>query len=417
MKKFISNLLSLVLAFALLGSNIVSANFISNGSLNNGIVSAKLMRNMELTLEHFKANNKGYFTVNNIQTIEFYINFVEEKITLYEDLEIVAYGKIEELDKNKYMGVFETLLDNEIPLIITATFTNDDIFVVLTAGYLGYENYEVVYFGQFNKKIKEINDLKFNNFNEGGLTQNNELLLENGNNSNSRATGQHQGGKTVYTGNYSTGYLNVYHKNQIEDEDEFTIWAKVNTNSVNMRTYLVNYVYTTADIVYVMPETFNVTITGKSSNFEIFNEYWLDPISGEETVETEIYYIDPTTGLFDTLTISFVTDRTTAYTDSTYSGATNKAVWEIYKAYGWNSTRFDATSLSNANNSSNSMGVKLRIEYDGTHTTNITTNIETRATIRYIVRTITGEESQSPVYYARTGEMKHVTNLTVTPKN
>lgn len=74
-------------------------------------------------------------------------------------------------------------------------------------------------------------------------------------------------------------------------------------------------------------------------------------------------------------------------------------------------------SLSNANNSSNSMGVKLRIEYDGTHTTNITTNIETRATIRYIVRTITGEESQSPVYYARTGEMKHVTNLTVTPKN
>ena len=122
MKKIISSILSLLLTVTLIGTNIVSANFIANGDLNNGIVSAKLTRNVELTSEHFKSNNNGYFSVNNVQRIEFYINKAEEKITLYGDLEIVAYGKIEELDNNKYMGVFETLMDNDIPLIIITIY-------------------------------------------------------------------------------------------------------------------------------------------------------------------------------------------------------------------------------------------------------------------------------------------------------
>ena len=398
MKKKLANLLSLLVSLSLIGSNIVSASYIVKNNLNDGIITDTLTKNEELTKENFIDNPNGYIVKNGIRNIEVMINNNNNTLTLSEDLNICLNGEITFSNNiGEYTGVFEGMLSSDVPIIVSAVYTEMNIFLTITIGYLGDIEMETAYFGIYNDKMNDITNKSFSNV---SVTDDLELSnVENYNNidiartTNAEIDVQYTEVNTV--NGYSVARFTVYHQDELQNGGKAGVYVKINTQSNSLQTYLKNNVYTNADYVYAMPDTFDFSITGLSSKF-IIQSLDYEPKSSTSTFELTIpIYYD---GKFIVVQIPGEAGRCDATLSSTYSSSIpntgNKVTWNMYYSYGWNTEKYDGDHTTQSGN-----GVYVNIGYNSDTLPTFAQSIRSTGKVRYIVRTITGEESESPINY------------------
>ena len=395
-------------------TNTVSANLAEN--LSNDIYQANLQLNQEETNEIFIDNPNGYITKNDINNLSVKINNNTKSLNLTGDVEVTIYGEIDEVEDEGFVGIFEGMINDEIPINADVTYTDEETFLILTIGYLGTDIFETAMFGSYSESLATINETKYNvdmrdfeamassvsNFydsNDEGLVETQAV----------DATNRLQGSTSLY---YVSGKpvstLSVYHANQIRNQSNTKIYAKVNTNQANIKSYLKNYVYTSATNVGAIPDTFKIKITGKHSSFDMINNS-CSPGNNTTTATISVPYLNASGGI--SLTSMTITTSKTTVTTSRYTsgGGLNVAEWNIYKNLGWT----DVSQFEGSQSSSKGMTASLNMQYAGTVSSNVSRSITCNGSTRWIANVLIGGDITQ--YHFQTGTMTVNTSVTIVP--
>lgn len=415
MKKFISNLLSLVLAFALLGSNIVSATYVIDNTLNDGLISSVLTKNDDLTNKIFEKKENGYFTKNGINQISLLINNNIKSVNISGDLSANLVGEYDTINYNGqqgFVGVFEGTLEDGTFITLDVTYTESNVFAILSAGYLGDENYENAFFGEIANSTIEINEVNTQNY----LSNLNETININDQNyiePRIQSRTVHQGGinLTSVNGAGLLGELNIYFADEMEDAGLIDIYAKLNTNCTGVQTYLANYDYSVAQSIYsVKADKFYIKVRTNYAGLSInYNNYEPEAYEDETTIIIPIVYKSGGVWTVDTITGTVLVESITVTKSNSTSNSTKDIIsWEIYKNGGWPASTFEGNE-----NSQKGMGAQVEYKLRASLTEEDQIPLTAEGKIRYSALITVDDEPNIQIHYTTPPRniTRHVTAL------
>lgn len=403
-----------VLVFSIIFSNLVSASSIWSNDINDGIFYAELELNENLTKESFRENLNGYITKNQIDNLTVKINNNDLTAKISGDLSVILKGEVNEITENGFVGIFEGTINENTPVLSNLTYTEEEIFMTLTIGYLGTEEFETAFFGIDSNTINEIDNLNAQKFinQQKKIEENDNLnktnIYDDINLQAIDASTRYQGGRTLNLGGLKAIELSIYHANELKNQNSMKISAKVNTQSTNIASYLKNNVYTTATAVVPQPDKFTISILGNNSTFDIIGNS-CTPASGVNSFTMYIPYYTATTG-FGTFGVPIKTSST-SITTSKEGGASyaNKAQWELSKNLGgWPAANFNGDKGTKTG-----MAVTLDMHHSGTMTSSLKKPISCTTKVRFYVNASIG--NQIRVYSYETPILIASSNVLVLP--
>lgn len=420
MKKF--NLIKIVVSFSLLFSML-------NLTIVKAVENMTLMRNDQLTDKYFDSEKDDYFVTNNINSLQFDFSNNYNNLKLDGDLNADFIGSVESISTEKcqgFVGFYEGELEDGTFLSVSVTYSDNKMLAALTVGYMGDEWFGTTYFGETSEKIKQIDDVyskKFitqNQLNEKQSIEVEELdelrVLDNYStksttsidvetrlkgSSNATIEDSHKKSHTI-------GRLNVYHSNELSNEGQTLVYAKVNTARSGVRDYISAQGYNTTAI-FIVPTQFDISI--KSNDAKLYssvNAY--KPENNKKSFSLPIPYIN-SSGNFATVTLSITTSSTTV-TEGFSSGAEseNYFTWVMKKLGGWGQTEFDGTSSTKAG-----MCPKVEYVYQG-NDSSVNKTFTCTGKIKYnIVYYPDPEEDTQKTLSIQTNQMKVDSTIKIVP--
>lgn len=329
-------------------------------------IAKTLNENSELFKTSVPTNSHS---VSSVDSISFAIRQDLSTATVDMRLEdipysAVLYGESEKIvtDANilGHVGVFEGVLSSsesaeELPVIADVTFTQDELFAVLTIGETTEtSNPTIKFYGDLSEKLGQI------------ATKNSELHMQ------ARATTEicasedcendatldsgimpaaydttikYQASTRGNFGSHVCGRLSLFHPSYASSSGNTIVHAKVNTNSSGVLNYLRQDLgYNNVDVAgYALsacPNRFEITVAGQHENFTILpKSYTPQPSETNLTIPIPYY----TQSGVKTINANFVTSKTSAIPRK-YNSASkldNIIDWDMSKVGGWESTEFD----------------------------------------------------------------------------
>jgi len=425
MKKYLSLFLSLILCLTLFPT-IVFAK--SSGDTKN-FVSQTLTPNNTIMNEVF-----GEKTWNENDTesyAQFCINEDKENVTLTLSYQgtintavlIGSFETINTIDGKGYVGVYEGFIsplkgkdlalneNGQLPIIADITFTDSEIFAVLTLGYANEKyNPDIVFWGDYSTQLANISREKATRSLEEAQLQND---IENNSASNATAvngTCKYQGYSTVYLGNKMAGVLSVFHADELRNQGNMSTYVKVNTKSNLVESYIRDDLGFGSYTMMAYPDTFNISVCGNNNNFHaVINSYTPQNNSTSATITIPVYG----GSVIGLQFVSFdITMSSTTVTASKYSSSSqhqnNKLSWNIYRRNGWNPDTFDGGYMTESG-----MVVQSTYTYEGNVSSNISRSMTSKGSIRYEYWVMIMGNLSS--YHLTTDSMSKTTYVTICP--
>lgn len=410
MKKTIKRMFVTLLVMVL-SLTMICAEPIVSGDDVQKVQSFTLKINQELTKETFKENPKGYLTKGKIEDLNIVL-VNESEINIKGDLNVYLTGSVESFGTESSVGVYEGMLDDDIPVLAKVTYADDEAFMILSLGYLGDEMFDIAMFGEYTDSLKTTDTLDA--LRKDVLTQktnvSNSVVSKNDTSVSRAIDGSlgYRGGNTKTLGNLPVLVLSTYHAAAFNNTGSTPVYLKVNTNSANIDSYLLNTVYASQNYRALDPRPCELTmaIIGSDTGFSVGNSEW-DPKNNVTNVTLDIPYVYG--GSLSTFELSTVTSSTTV-TASKVNGASfnNKVQWVVKKTLGWPSDEFDGNQYTQGG-----FATYLRMNYNGNVTSNITKQITSQASVKfYVTAEVNG--NLSTMYYTINGNT-YVTNVTIVP--
>lgn len=401
MKRLISSLLSLLLSFALIGSNIISASYVIDNTINDGIISSILTKNDDLTNKIFEKKDNGYFKKNDVNQISLLINNNNKSVNISGDLSVDLVGEYDIINYNGqqgFVGVFEGTLEDGTFITLDVTYTESEVFAILSAGYLGDSNYENAFFGKIANSTTEINEVNTQNY----LSNLNETVNINGQNGiepRIQSTTVHQGGIDLNSVNGAglLGELNIYFADEMEDAGLIDIYAKLNTNCAGVQTYLANYDYSVAQSIYsVKADKFYLKVRTNYGGLGInYNNYEPEAYEDETTIIVPIVYKSSGVWTVDTITGTILVESITVTKSNSANSSQNDIIsWEIYKNGGWSASTFEGNE-----NSQKGMGAQVEYKLRASLTEEAQIPLTAEGKIRYSALITVDDEPNIQIHY------------------
>lgn len=428
MKKYISLFLTLALCLSFFSAN-VSANY-SSASANDPVcfVSKRLIQNATIMDEVFGENAQHYYDTESYAQISVSLDRKSATLTLSYDGTIstaVLSGTFETVNVTNgsgYVGVYEgyispirnrTLELNEngqLPIIADVTFTDSDIFAVITLGYASETKKPIIlFYGDYSTRIANISksnaarSLEEAQLQKAAEDEGMSVATVNG-------TCKFQGSAVVYLGSKMAGVLSVFHASELRNQGNMSTYVKVNTKSSLVENYIKDDMGFGSYTIAAYPDTFNISICGNNNNFHaVTNSYIPQNNSKSATINIPVYGGSVVGLQF----IPFkVTMSSTTVTTSRYSSSSqhpnNKLSWKIYRKNGWNPDTFDGGYSSKAG-----MTVASTYTYEGNVKANVTRSMTATGSIRYEYWIMIMGNLSS--YHLSTNRMSKTTNVTIRP--
>lgn len=408
---------------------VVSADrFTANNTMTETFVSQTLTQNTTIMEEVFGDKARERYDENSFVQIHVSCDKKSVAITLaYKETtsSTVLQGVYDEVviqNEVGYVGVYEGFIspienrnlavdsNGQLPIIADITFTDTDIFAVLTLGYAsGNKNPDILFYGNYSMKIADVS-------NTNAIQALAEVEKENIYKSETATpmsvdtTCKYQGCDDVYFGSQMAGVLSVFHADNIRSGGSMTTYVKVNTKSSLVESYIENGLAYGSNTMAAYPDKFNISISGNDNGLHVAtNSYAPQNNTTSSTINIPVY-LGPILG---SQTVPFsITMSSTTVTASSYSGSSqhpnNKLSWEIYKRNGWNPDTFDGGYTTKTG-----MSVAATYMYEGNVTTSYTRSMTATGSIRYEYWVmIMGNLS---AHHLSTGVMSKTTNVTICP--
>lgn len=427
MKKNVFILLVLALCLSLF-SNVVSADSSVTSSIkSDNFVSKKLAQNTLIMNEVLAKKAQNKYCEDSFAQVSISIDKKSAAITLFYNgvtsTSILdgTYNEIHLADRTGYVGVYEgfispisgssTVNTNEKkPIIADITFTDSDIFAVLTLGYANETmNPEILFYGDYTTNIATISNTDATQSLEEVQKK---QIVENETISPLAVDGEckYQGYDIVNLGSHLAGVLSVYHANELKNQGVMSTYVKVNTRSDLVKEYIEDDLGFGSYTVTTYPDTFNISICGNNNNLHAITNSYLPQNNTTSATISIPYYAGSVIGVqFFPIEITM---SSTTVTPSRYSSSSqhpnNKLSWEIYKRNGWSSTTFDGGLGSKTG-----MTVASSYTYEGNVASNISRSMTSTASIRYEYWIMIMDNLSK--YHLSTGNMSKTTTVTICP--
>lgn len=439
MKKIMSLVLSVVMLFSL-SSQVFAASVDTyieksfpieeDSSENRYYVSKELRQNLDIMKEIFGEKAGNRYDSSSAAVIHISEDKNSVKLNLNSGGEqkytvLSGYFNQVEIDgKVGYVGVYEGLLspiqgrslalnsDGLLPVIADITFSDSEMFAVITLGYATEtSNPDILFYGDYSSQIAQ-----FSNENaEMTLSKAEETALQNDSNKEGQplrvdGTCRYKGATSVYMGSHLAGRLSVFHANQLRNQGNMSVYVKANTNSNEVKEYIKNDLGFGSYTVMAYPDTFNISICGNHNDFHaVTNSYTPQNNSTSATISIPVYggsVIGVQFISFD-ITMSKTTVTPSKYTSSSQH-PNNKLSWSIYKRNGWNPGTFDGDYTTETG-----MTVSSTYTYEGNVTSNLSRNMTSTGSIRYEYWIMIMGNLSS--YHVSTSTMSKTTYVTICP--
>lgn len=371
---------------------------------NSGCIIGELQFNYEIMHDVFGDNTNDEFGSNS--TIYLCVSPDKDNVDfrLYVDESIIrettlkgTYNTIDSNNVSGYVAVYEGFIspipnhqfgltqDEMLPIIADVTFSDNDMFAVLTIGYATEQyNPYVFYYGDFTDSIKLISEENA----KSKLTESRIRQLQDIAESEEQseedplridATCKYKGTTAAYMGSHKAGVLSVFHADEMINTGVMSTYVKVNTKSANVQDYLEDDLGFGSSIVTVYPDTFNISINGNHNNMHaVTNSYLPQNNSTSATIDIPVYA--PIIGL-QFVSYNIIMSSTTV-TPSKYSNSSphpnNILTWNIYRQNGWNPWDYDGS-----HSTSTGMTVQATYTYAGNVLGVITRSLTSTGSIRY----------------------------------
>lgn len=279
-----------------------------------------------------------------------------------------------------YAGVYEGVLttlaspQDSIHVISDITFTNDELFLILTTAATETISSTTLFYGELSDPLRKIAN-KYSELQMRTVSCDNAFAITNNQRTVEASTLQRQRAITVGSEDFNVGYISVFHLSQ-SGVQALPFRAKINTNSSGFVDYLKTDKYPQSTYTITSAKADRVTITVESANelCLIQNNTWA-PGSSETTFTIPLPYIN-SDDEFDLFDITVVTSSTTVTTNS--STDPTRVTWQMYKQNGF------ANSLTDGDSTTES-GIPVRVDFihDAYITSTITRTFYTSGNIRY----------------------------------
>ena len=295
-----------------------------------------------------------------------------------------------------YVSVFEGVListaedqnSEDIPVIADVTFTQDELFVALTAGEATETANPIIkFYGILSEELGRIATKNSEQHMQNASTT--EIItdeeLENGIAPAAYDTSiKYQADTNGRLGSYICAKLSLFHPDYAGSSGNAYVHAKVNTDSTGVLNYLrlslgYNNVNGKGYALSAAPNRFEISVEGQDDSFAIIpNAY----VPQDEVTSFPLVipvYAGPKIG-FQTVTVNCITSSTLADTDKYNSSCTydNVVRWDMSKDDGWESDEFDGSYSTDTG-----MSVYVGYSIHGNIQTNTTETIGATARIRY----------------------------------
>jgi len=428
MKKYISFLLALTLCFSLFSTTTSANSSIASANDSNYFVSKTLIQNAAIMDEVFGEKAQDRYDKESSAQISIGHDKKSATVTLsYKGTVSTAvlngaFETINSADGTGYVGVYEgfispiqkrTLALNEngqLPIIADITFTDSNIFAILTLGYANETNNpDILYYGDYSTQLASISNANATrSLEEAQLQQ----AAENESVSVAAVDGtcKFQGYEPVYFGNRMAGVLSVFHADELRNQGNMSTYVKVNTKSSLVENYIKDDLGYGSNTMMAYPDTFNISICGNNNNLHaVTNSYTPQNNSTSATISIPVYG----GSVIGLQFVSFdVTMSSTTVTTSKYSSSSphqnNKLSWAIYRRNGWNPDTFDGGYTTESG-----MTVASTYTYEGNVTSNVTRSMTATGSIRYEYWIMIMGNLSS--HHLSTDTMSKTTNVTIRP--
>lgn len=428
MKKYISLLLALTLCFSMASVTVSASSIFTEDVVSESYVSKVLTQNATVMTEVFgekasercDANSFAQVSIGkDKETATITLSYGETKSTAILD---GTYSEVITSNGIGYVGVYEGFIvpiqsrnlalseSGKLPIIADITFTDSDIFAVLTLGYANEtQNPDILFYGNYSEQIANISNTNATKTLEAAQIKKaaeNEIVTPMGIAGNCK----YQGYDTVYLGSKMSGVLSVFHADELRNQGNMSTYVKVNTKSDSVQQYIKEDLGYGSYAKMAYPDTFNISICGNNNNLHaVTNSYTPQNNSTSATISIPVYG----GSVIGLQFVSFdVTMSSTEVTTSKYSSSSphqnNKLSWEIYKRNGWNPDTFDGGYASESG-----MTVASTYTYEGNVTSNVTRSMTATGSIRYEYWVMIMGNLTS--HHLSTDMMSKTTNVTIRP--
>lgn len=368
---------------------------------NERLIKATLNRNDGLMREAFEEAPETLQRVAD-NSVSFEIDIEQKTLKLDGAYDVMLSGDIEQVlvdDITGYVGVFEGKLSDGTAVITDATFTDSELFAVITVGSLGVNDPAILFYGQLTDTLGSIADkhseeviiqrnlekrqgngvAEYSIEDEANEADTDRTSIDTGIMPLVDAATKFQGYDTAPNAGYSFGVLSLFHADELRNQGVMTTYTKVNTKCTQVENYLKNVQGFTAGSLVVYADTFDISICGNNDKLHAVPNAYLPQNNTTTATLTIPVYAGEVLGV---QTIDFqITMSSTSVTTSKYSPNSNpnsKVSWNIYQRYGWNPNTFDGGYATE-----NGMVGEASYTYEGNVSDSFTTTMTATGRIRY----------------------------------
>lgn len=419
-------MLGLALCLATLPEPMVAAYFDTSGVIGtDSFLKKQLSQNSVLMNETFNNQMQIYSHSCNFAQIDICSDKKVVQISLtYNEIHYNAILKgicneVNAEETSGFVGVYEGSLipvrngdfiseqSANIPIIADITFTNTEMFAILTLGYVtSTEKPVILFLGDFTESIAQVSTIHAERSLAEVKVRNSETEMITP--MSVDGTCKYQESEAAYAGNYMVGVLSIFHADELKNQGNMSTYAKVNTRTYDMEKYIEEDIGLNAISVYA--DRFDVSICGNHNSFHaVTNSYLPQDGSTSETINIPVY-LGSVIGLqlipFE-LEMTSTTVSTSKYS-STSPHPNNKITWSISKLTGWNSDTFDG-----GYGTEKGMTVASTFTYEDNVTSDISQSMSATAVIRF--QYVTMVAGKLVTHHLSSETMSLTSNITICP--
>jgi hypothetical protein len=219
--------------------------------------------------------------------------------------------------------------------------------------------------------------------------------------------------------NTSNGYVacvSLYHANELRNQGNMTVAAKVNSNSLNFRNYLKYSLgfNVPGSTIITYPDSFNIEIVGADG--KLHSTRSVAPNNSQTTVNFPLTVYIPRYGWI-TIDIPITMSSTSvAYRPVAVNPIFSDSIvtWDIFKRYGWNLQDMDFVT-ANPEKENTGMRVKSIYTYEGNVTNSFKTSMGAYGSIRYEYSYYLPGVPNPSISHMWTSEALTANSLTIVP--
>lgn len=291
---------------------------------------------------------------------------------------------------NGFFGVYEGDFINEdgslLHVIADITYTNSEMFVALTLGYAGDENFQILYFGELSDSLASISTA----YADTAVSCENDVFELNatGNTAAQPAsissTFFYQGGTKSYLNGSVVADVNVFHANELSSNESMTTYVKVNSNDDNMLNYVKGLIPSDQSLVTLCPDGVTISMSSQINELHVFTDAYY-PKEDKTTYSIGIPFISLIAGdvigsAASLLNITMTVSSTDVTLEKVGSGIStdNKITWEIIKNSGFALREFDGDVSTETG-----FSARASYQFEGTVTNTTQTRMIFTGSIRY----------------------------------